>query len=72
MTKMASSNQVRLSFPSLLLAMAAPIVIVFSATVAAGKEMSCSEYYNTRRIEQSPPRAIDCNVVGESVGACVF
>jgi hypothetical protein len=70
---MAARKQVLfIGLLSLLLTMSI-IVIVFSATaVVATKEMRCLELYTRSRIEQSPPRPIDCNVEGESVGECVL
>jgi hypothetical protein len=67
--KMAAINQVILiGLPSLLL-LATIVVILFSAADAVEEEMTCPQLYNRSRIEQSPPRPIDCRVYGESVGA---
>jgi hypothetical protein len=69
---MAARIQVLHRLSSLLLVMATIVVIVFSAADAVEEEMTCPQFYNRSRIEQSPPRPIDCNVEGESVGECVL
>lgn len=69
MTKMAARNNMLLRRLSLLLL--PTIVSVSSACAAfpATEELSCPQLYSRKRIEQSPSRAIDCRVYGESVGA---